>query len=149
MMKQLESTKAHFLKERIESSWDITDHYWYPLNECKRSDVLAFDHNIIEEVEEKITDVRHILLKLNYNSVYEMNEDRLVWLIDTNTLVPAMGKYNDERFWFSEDMSWIIYVSHEGSITFGGEELLNQIKLKSDDWQSKIFAPEYGLNEGE
>lgn len=141
-MKQLDSTKADFLKERIESTWDITQHYWYPLYKCTRSDVLAFNDDYIEGIEAKIRDVRHILLKLNYDSAYEMNEDRLVWLIDTDSLVPAMGKDNDERFWFSEDMSWIIYASHEGSITFGGEELLNQIKSKWDDWQSNIFATE-------
>lgn len=141
-MKQLNSTKAHFLKERLESTWDITDHYWYPITECKRSDVIAFDHNFIEEIGEKITDISHILLKLNYNSVYEMNEDRLVWLIDADSLVPATGKDNGERFWFSKDMSWIIYASHEGSITFGGDELLNQIKSTWDNWQSNIFASE-------
>lgn len=143
MMKQLESTKADSLKERIEFIWDITQHYWYPLYKCRRNDVLAFNDDYINKNEEKITDVRDILLKLNYNSVYEMNEDRLIWLIDTNSLVPTMSKYNDERFWFSEDMSWIIYVSHEGSITLGGEELLNQVKAKWDDWQSNIFATEY------
>ncbi|MGB6406519.1 MAG: hypothetical protein WBF39_03525 [Planococcus donghaensis] len=143
MMKQLESTKADSLKKHIEFIWDITQHYWYPLYKCKRNDVLAFNDDYINKNEEKITDVRNILLKLNYNSVYEMNEDRLIWLIDTNSLVPTMSKYNDERFWFSEDMSWIIYVSHEGSITLGGEELLNQVKAKWDDWQSNIFVTEY------
>lgn len=143
MMKQLESTKADSLKKHIEFIWDINQHYWYPLYKCKRNDVLAFNDDYINKNEEKITDVRDILLKLNYNSVYEMNEDRLIWLIDTNSLVPTMSKYNDERFWFSEDMSWIIYVSHEGSITLGGEELLNQVKAKWDDWQSNIFVTEY------
>lgn len=147
-MKELESSRAHSFKERIEIIWDITQHYWYPLYDCKRSDVLAFDSDYIEGSAEKIIDVRKILLNLNYESIYEMHEYRTVSIIQTNKLVLTLND-NLERFWFSEDMSWIIYASHEGSITFGGEEILKQIKSKWNDWESNLFDTAYNLDEYE
>lgn len=147
-MKQLESTRAEFLKKRIESTWDITQHYWYPLYDCKRSDVLAFDDDYIKEDTEKITDIRSLLVSFDCDSIYEMDEYRTVTLIKTNTLTPYLTD-NLERFWFSDDMSWIIYVSHDGSITFGGNKLINQLKLKWKDWEFNIFNTEYNLDEDE
>ena len=33
-----------------------------------------------------------------------------------------------ERFWFERSMRWMIYASHEASITFGGEWLVEEVR---------------------
>lgn len=46
--------------------------------------------------------------------------------------------YSKEGFWTSGNMDWIIYASHDGTITFGGEWLINELKSSWGDWKSHI-----------
>lgn len=137
-MREVPASTANIIRERVESIWDITQHYWYPLYECNRKDVIAFNDDYIEKDIKKIKYIQKILLGFNEGTIYEMNEYRKVFIIDTEKFSPKIPD-NLERFWFSEDMGWIIYVSHEGSITFGGEKLIELLESEWVDWQSNIF----------
>ncbi|MBP1961185.1 hypothetical protein [Paenibacillus aceris] len=44
-----------------------------------------------------------------------------------------------EGFWFTDEMNWIIYCSHENSITFGGELLIRRIKENWSEWNEYLW----------
>lgn len=138
-MKQVSSQKADGLVKKLKSTWHIEKHYWYPLYDCMREDVIAFNSDYIEDIETKVSDIQNLLLKQNNNQVFEMHEDRSVFVVETNSLDPSYDGRYGERFWFNEDMNWIIYASHEGSIAFGGRELIYSLKGKWQDWESNLF----------
>ena len=138
-MERVLNQQADDLITKLKSVWDIEKHYWYPLYDCKRSDVIAFNDDYIEDIESKISDIKNFLWSQNRNQIFEMHEDRTVWVIETNALDPSYDVRYLERFWFDEDMNWIIYASHEGSITFGGRELISALKGKWQDWESNLF----------
>jgi hypothetical protein len=137
-MEQVSNQKAEILIDNLKSVWDIGDHYWYPLSDCKRNDVIAFNSNYIDEVESKISDIKNFILTQKINQIFEMREDRTVWIYEIDNLDPS---YYDgiERFCFDENMNWIIYASHEGSITLGGRELISSLKEKWQDWESNLY----------
>ena len=137
-MKQASNQKAKGLEKKLKSTWDINKHYWYPLYDCKREDVIAFNADYIEDMEDKVSDIVNSLLGHN-NQIFEMHEDRTLWIIETTSLDPSYDGRYGERFWFNEDLDWIIYASHEGSITFGGRELISSLKGKWVDWNSNLF----------
>ena len=52
--------------------------------------------------------------------------------------------YMSECFWFDSNIDWMIYVSHEATIAFEGEWLVNAIKEKLEDYskyEMKNFIP--------
>lgn len=40
----LEPNKAEELRCKLKNIWYINRHYWYPLFDCDRQDVIAFDY---------------------------------------------------------------------------------------------------------
>jgi hypothetical protein len=138
-MKQVLNQKAEGLEKKLKSIWDIEEHYWYPLNDCKREDVIAFNSEYIEDIESKVSDIQNILVEQNIYQILEMHEDRTVYVIESKSLDPSYDGLYGEMFWFNENMDWIIYASHEGSITFGGRELISSLKRKWLDWESNLF----------
>lgn len=133
------SQHADHLLKKLLSIWDIEKHYWYPLYDCKRSDVIAFNADYIEDIESKVLDIQNFLLSQNKDRIFEMQEDRTIQMIETTSLDPSYDGHYGERFWFNEDMNWVIYASHEGSITFGGQELISALKDKWQDWAANVF----------
>ncbi len=44
--------------------------------------------------------------------------------------------WNGEAYWFDDSLNWVVYKSHEGTITFGGEWLINHVKDIWEDWSN-------------
>lgn len=138
---KLDVKEAIILKDRLNESWNIMHHYWYPLYDCIRDDLIAFDSEYIE-CDEKMLFLREILIRRNVKSVYEFREDGTSFKVDDfydyRFWMQDDYFWNNECFWFDKTMDWIIYVSHEGTTTFGGEWLRSSVKNKWKDWKDNI-----------
>jgi len=44
-----------------------------------------------------------------------------------------------EGFWTSEDMNWLVYASHESSITFGGDWLIDGMRGFLPEFERYIY----------
>jgi len=44
--------------------------------------------------------------------------------------------YMSECFWFDSNKDWVMYVSHEATVAFGGEWLVNAIKRQFKNYQN-------------
>lgn len=54
-----------------------------------------------------------------------------------------------ECFWFDSNIDWVIYVSHEATVAFGGEWLVNDIKRQFENYikyEMKRFIPIHERN---
>lgn len=66
------NTESVSLKSPLSSIWDIKNPYWYPLVNCNREDIIAFDLKYVES-NDKIELIRKLLkecgdtLKTSYN----------------------------------------------------------------------------------
>lgn len=129
------------LRSELENIWDIGKHYWYPLSECTRHDLIAFNCVYIEN-EEKLNTIITLLKAHGEKQVFEFLETGQTYKLDVSNLYPYYC-YNDnliggEGFWTSDNMDWIIYASHEGTITFGGDWLIRELKSLWSEWENHI-----------
>lgn len=113
----LSETESERVWAAVRSAWDIATDYWYPLSDSARADVEAYDAtafatNVPTEV------LRDAIRRQGLGRVWELKEygpefEEAVELFD-----PTYD--GAEGYWCSERLDWIVYVSHEGSITAGG-----------------------------
>ncbi len=131
----LSQTEADLLWSRIRKRWQITEGYWFPLAECSLPDVVAFrDHDIADfNANNKLDD---LLLSHGIQRILEMREYGPEYEQDVTLFDP---QYNGaEGYWTSEDLDWIVYASHESTITVGGW-LLEEIKKHWPGWSRRIW----------
>jgi hypothetical protein len=135
--KVISKNESTALRRNLKLAWGI-DQYWYPIIECARKDIIAFQDEYFE-AEFGYEKLRNILQGAYHERIYELREAgaELEYEIDTSVFEPT---YNGlEGFWFSDKMDWVIYASHENSITIGGTWLIEQIKSVWPNWQKRIW----------
>lgn len=131
------------LERRILKTVDKWQPYWYPLCSVKEDiEIIAFDSDFISNIEimEKI---RTIFLKHKVNNVIRLPEfgdgesiegfytkEYFLQKDDDTFDIPFVS----ECFWFDKDFEWIMYTSHEATITFYGQWLVNAIKKELNDY---------------
>lgn len=137
----LSNIKKKGILGKLKSIWDIRKTYWYPLEKCARNDLISFDSEYINKLE-KISFIKSILEEHNIVKLYEFREHGLAYEID-NISDYTLWQSDDyfiynEGFWFDDTMNWIIYKSHEDSITFGGEWIRSKLKEEWKDWYKNL-----------
>jgi len=100
----------------VKKKWDI-DGYWYPLAETQASQMAAFQDRHFEESvpPEKLRD---ILSGRGINRIWQLMEYGPEYEIDTVLFEPCYG--GAEGYWTSDGFDWLVYASHESSITVAG-----------------------------
>src|SRR5207253_8911353 len=106
--------------------WGIVEtYYWVTLGECEGKDVEAFQAPYFDE-EIGPEKLRAMLQSHGVERVWELREYVPEYELELSAFEPY---YNlAEGYWCSEQMDWILYASHESSITIGGEWLLREVK---------------------
>lgn len=135
----LTEAEAKSIWARVRSKWQIQKGYWCPLTDCDLPNVIAFDaeafHNALPQVA-----LHNILSARGIKGVFELREYGPEYEQDLALFEPS---YNGaEGYWISYDLDWIIYASHEGSITVGGS-ILEELKAIWPEWKSHLWT---GIN---
>jgi len=121
----------------VELVWGLRRReYWYPIAGTGRPDIEAFQ---APPLLRTLTPERlaSFMAERDVTRVWELREYGSVYELDASTLEP---KYNgEEGFWTSVTLDWIIYASHESSITVGGW-LLEELKRVWPECQRYIWT---------
>ena len=130
-----EESKA--IKDKLRQIWEIPEeHYWYPLSLEKPNNVEAFQDAYFER-EIGAEKLQEILSKHEVKKVWEIREDGKDCEMELSVFKPY---YNGaEGFWCDDKFDWVIYASHESSITVGGW-LLDEIKNVWSNWEDHIWT---------
>lgn len=132
----LASEEAKTVWSRLCGRWQIAGGYWYPLTDCRMPDVVAFNTKVFEEAVEYKT-LRELLEARGIERVWELREYGPEYLEELALFEP---RYNGaEGFWSSGDLDWIIYASHENSVTVGGW-LLAELKKAWPCWHEHVWT---------
>jgi hypothetical protein len=119
--------------------WDVNQHYWYPLRQQDppRNDIVAFYSPFFEEF---VGDggIKRILLQRNIESVIELREGGSCERLPTADVEIYYSGL--EGYWTSQAYDWLIYASHEYSITVAGEWLLEELKAIWPTWSKCIYC---------
>ncbi|MBW4505673.1 MAG: hypothetical protein KME64_04070 [Scytonematopsis contorta HA4267-MV1] len=132
----LSAEESNSIWDKLSSRWAITGFCcWYPLSNHKPNDVEAFDDTYFEqEVDTK--NLQAILRSRGVETVWEIREFDDNYELELSNFEPH---YNGaEGFWCDSNFDWVVYASHESSITIGGW-LLPEIQAVWSNWQERLY----------
>ncbi len=121
--------------EKLRSRWEING-YWYPLAIHKPNDVEAFQDAYFEK-EVGAEKLQTVLRSRGVEMVWEMREDDNNYELELSAFEPYYS--GAEGFWCDSSFDWIIYASHESSITIGGW-LLPEIQQAWFNWKERVWT---------
>ena len=131
----LSPSESESVWTRLHQRWQITGSYWFPLTDCSLSDVAAFQDRYFDEFCSSFSLI-DCLSSRGISRIWELREDGLGYEQDVSLFEPY---YNGaEGYWSSGDLDWVVYASHESSITVGGW-LLTEIEDRWPEWQKRIW----------
>lgn len=130
----LSDNENQILRGKLKSIWKL-DGYWFPLTDWKPQNTEAFQDKYFE-AEFGSEKIRQILRNLGVQKVWELREGEINYEIDISAV--KFYYHGEETFWFDKTFDWLIYVSHESSITFAGS-ILPEIKKNWTNWQNRLW----------
>ena len=118
----LDNSTRNLMRDKFKISG-----YWYPLCDKKRiDDVEYFEKEVFLDKygEKKTINLLNQLGDKTINEIVEVGNDKKI-------SVDNLDLTSDETFYCNDNVDWIIYCSHEKTITIGGKILLDKFKT---DW---------------
>ncbi|MEG2102423.1 MAG: hypothetical protein RRY99_13030 [Flavobacterium sp.] len=124
-----------FTKLILKEKWKINPYdFWIPLKGKVENNTCYFE---IEDFKNNFgyKKLNEILERINIGNIYSFNEVKEEKIINEINL----SDYNFlDIFYTNENADWVIYQTHEGTISFAGKELIENIKLFWKNWEEKI-----------
>lgn len=123
--------------KRLQERWGVENTYWYPLRDAEMpSDVIAFE---AEWFFSQISlEMLHGLLQTReITRIWELREGGAVYEMDSQLLNPVYD--GEEGYWTSQDMDWLLYVSHESSLTVAGGWFVSAIQALWPQWHQHLW----------
>jgi hypothetical protein len=121
-------------RSRLAERWGIgRSHYWYPLSETThpltvefplvavavaKNSYLSFGVDLHDEAS-LYRKIRSFLDRRGVERVYEIWEEGDSFLLDLSLAEFRYGT-GMEGYWFDEANDWVVYCSHENSVTLAG-----------------------------
>lgn len=120
------------LKNKFDfGSWKDVNHYWEPLCETQNNtQTIYFDIDLFKT--EYVQVIVDILKSISGDKIYLITDVDINYEIETSSL-----SFHDPRESIScelesaycdHETDWLIYISHESTITFSGEKLITRIE---------------------
>jgi hypothetical protein len=130
------------LRSLLQTNWGVVNGEWYPFDrsqdDAPPANAVAFRSEPFFEPR-LVESLQALLRRSGTRHVYELREGNTSAdsEIDVELLRPW---YNfDEGYWFGDSASWLIYASHEGSVTVGGERLLPALQQVWRNWSEYLY----------
>lgn len=131
----LAADESEVVWARLRERWQVSEHYWYPLADCTLPGVAAFDAAAFSEGAPPDR-LQGILERRGVWRVWEMREYGPEYELGVSLFDPH---YNGaEGYWSSGSLDWIVYASHESSVTVGGW-LLEEVQALWPAWQAHLW----------
>lgn len=122
----------------LRTRWGIDPAgYWWPLVESDRTDLLALQAPFFDRAVPPSL-LQSIVAERDSGLVWEVREDGTVREIGLELLEPAYD--GDEGYWFSPGSDWILYASHESSLTVGGAWLIGRVQELWPEWRAHVWT---------
>jgi hypothetical protein len=131
-LRRLNDKELLTVRQKLLELWSYDGQYWNPLNEkSPKETVFLMKENLTSDDRSKINELLN--KRCNYR-IYEITEDRIDYEIEFDSF--DLDLY--ETMVADNTFEWVIYGSHESTITFGGTWLIEFIKELFVDRQDKV-----------
>jgi hypothetical protein len=89
------------------------------------------------EDETHLAALRKAIVEHGHSRVWEIREYDECFEMDVSAVEFAYT--GPEGFWTTGDMDWLVYASHEQSISFGGDWIIEEVKKACPDWEGGLY----------
>ncbi|HEX8832455.1 MAG TPA: hypothetical protein VF705_14870 [Longimicrobium sp.] len=121
----------------MENAWGVKARSWYPMDGIERPGLLALHASAFDQALLAGGRLHAILAAHGAEHVFELREGGGAHLIELAGLEPVYMV--EEGFWCSDAMDWLLYASHEDSITVGGSWLVSAVKAAWPEWERHVW----------
>jgi hypothetical protein len=124
---------------RLHERWGASEgQHWHPLlSDDLPPHVLAFEQAGFARAITTVS-LQGILRQHGVEHIWELREFGPEYELDLKSLKPTYT--GGEGYWTSGDMTWLMYASHESSITVAGEWLITAVKEAWPNWELHLYA---------
>jgi len=119
--RRLKEAETKEIRKGLKEHWNFDGGYWEPLISCSPKPFIFFDKTNLDEAD--FVKIKMIISTI-CTRIYEVNEDGYDYEIDNSVFEPDCY----ETIFTNNKYDWIIYGSHERTISFGGIWLLTEIE---------------------
>ena len=120
------------VRKQLLEIWNYDGNYWNPVEDkCPKETVFLMEDNLTEDDNKKI--IEFITISSD-KRIFEITEDRVDYEIEFDSF--DIDLY--ETIVTDNSYNWVIYGSHEDTLTFGGTKLIEFIKLLFIDRKDKL-----------
>jgi hypothetical protein len=129
----LRETEVESYLRTVEIRWEVTGRSWYPLAGDRPAGVEVFDidkvpgHNLDDVLD-------RALGQLTVERAVEIREFGPSREADRPFL--ELFYNGAEGLFFDSSVSWLIYTSHEGTVTIGGDALIQAVTAEWPAWEA-------------
>lgn len=153
-IKKLSTKETEVIRKRLNKVLQSTlqdrkiPTYWYPLFEVKKYvSVLAFHSEFFDD-DNRMQILSSIFQNRGIDKVIRLPEFNNANIINDfiNSYLLKEDEYGfelpymSECYLFDKNKDWLIYTSHEHTITFAGKWLVNEIKAAMPDYRDGIWC---------
>lgn len=139
----LRKEESERLWSELRKAWSIRDHYWFPLKEgLTPPNILAFHTDYFQSITGQSI-LQESLERHGVSTVFLLHEfGDPDYEIELKIFEPG---YHDggEQYSTSEQTDWIVYASHESSITVGGEWLIAVFRSLHPECTERTYRGPY------
>jgi hypothetical protein len=137
------------LWHQLKQNWVIGTGCWFPLREGPiPPNAIAF-HRDYFEGQNGIELLREILKAHGVATVFQLQQfgpPEPEYEIELSNFEPVYGS-GGEQYSTSEIADWVVYASHESSITVAGDWLIGILKQNWLDWSTRTYQGPYSTND--
>ncbi|MCC3154017.1 hypothetical protein Q3A66_13355 [Hymenobacter sp. BT770] len=114
------------LKDKFDfGTWKDENYYWEPLSQTQNKvPLIYFEDELFKSKD--VEKVVEIIKSISGDRIYLLTEESINYEIETSTLEFDLI----ESAYCNFETDWLIYISHEGTITFSGQKLITGIQNK-------------------
>ncbi|EKT3964751.1 hypothetical protein AAIP55_002239 [Flavobacterium psychrophilum] len=123
------------VKFSLKEKWNINAYdFWIPLHGKVEENTCYFE---VEDFENNIgyEKLTQIIKEINTGNIYSFNEAKEEKVYAEIYFVQYTSP---DIFFTNENVEWVIYQTHEETISFAGKELIDRIKSLWKNWPEKI-----------
>jgi hypothetical protein len=130
--RRLTKDESKQVRQALLEHWNVQGNYWEPLEELSpKPTIILMKENITDSDYEQI--IKKIQEHAEYN-LFEITEDGSDAEVELSLFHPDCY----ETIYCDKSFQWIVYGSHEGTVAFGGNWLLDFIKELYSSRQDKL-----------
>lgn len=137
------------LWSQLKMTWDIGEGYWFPLREGHTPpNVLAFHVDYFKAIN-GFAILRDALGQRGISRVFQLHElgpDEPDYEIELSIFEPAY-RWGEEQYCTAAGVDWVVYASHESSITLGGDWLMEVLKEQRPGCVDRTYGGPYSTKD--